>query len=117
MLRHHPLTRLTGPPEEELYAVVGHGILYGPHGLHQLRPHCRLAGQREAIDEVLGDSDQRLFGPRLEPVHCAAGDQAGEAERARTELLSHLWTRGDIVRHWVDRREMEVTAIWIQKCC
>ena len=82
--------RLQTPPEEELDAVVGHSILHGSHGLHQLGTDGRLAGQGEAVDEVLGDGDQGLFRPRLEPVHGAARHQTGEPQRPGPELLAHL---------------------------
>ena len=36
-----------------------------------------------------GNADQRLFGPRLEPVDGASRDQAGELQSSRPELLAN----------------------------
>ena len=49
---------------------------------------CALDG--EVGQEVVGDSDQRVLGPALEPVHGAAGNQTRKLERARSELLADL---------------------------
>ena len=55
---------------------------------------CR-AVHREVVEEVVGDGDQRVTRPALEPIHGTPRDEPRELEGPGPELLSHLKTAGE----------------------
>jgi hypothetical protein len=81
---------VSGPPElgEVASARVAHIVVQIAHGGDQVGLCVRRANDFVAGEEVVGDRDERLFGPALEPVDRAAADEAWELERSVAELLA-----------------------------
>ena len=80
---------------EVLHTALCHTIVYNTHRINDLfldllATHDVVVGQ-----EVTRYGDQRLFRPALEPIHGATGDETGELEGTRAELLANLekWGR------------------------
>ena len=79
-----------GRPLEVGDAVFGDAVVDGAHHLDELALGVVLADDVVLAEEVRRDGDQRVLRPPLEPVHRAAGDEAGELQRTVSELLAHL---------------------------
>lgn len=47
------------------------------------------ADEVEVVEVMAGDGDERIVGPRLEPVDRAAGEEAGELLRAIPEPFAN----------------------------
>lgn len=63
------------------------------HALDQPSLHLGGADDLITLQEVLSYGHQCLFGPWLEPVYCAAADQARELHGSGAELFSNLQRR------------------------
>lgn len=68
-------------------------VMDSSHALHQASLHFGGADDLITLQKVLSYGHQRLFGPRLEPVYCAAANQARELHGSSTELLTNLQRR------------------------
>ena len=77
-------------PLEVCGAVFGDAVVDGAHHLNELSLGLVLADDLVLAEEVRRDGDERVLGPALEPVHRAAGYQAGELQRTVPELLADL---------------------------
>ena len=60
------------------------------HGLHDGVLDVRRADDVVVGEEVIGDGDESVLRPALEPVHRAARDETGKLQRPTPELLAHL---------------------------
>lgn len=55
------------------------------------------AGNVKFCQEMVGDGNQGILGPALEPVHGTARNQPRELQRSAAELFSNLSAKGDNV--------------------
>lgn len=77
-------------PLEVIDTALCDPVVNNAHGLYQLFLHLWHTFDVKPGQEVVSDSDEGVSRPALEPVHCAARDQAWELEGSSSELLSHL---------------------------
>ena len=64
--------------------------MYDTHSLDNLFLHLGGTFNVERCQEVVGYSNQSIFGPALEPIHGATGDQTRELEGAGPEFFTNL---------------------------
>jgi len=92
-------------PLEVCGAVFGDAVVDGAHHLNELSLGLVLADDLVLAEEVRRDGDERVLGPALEPVHRAAGYQAGELQRTVPELLADLSQQAvNVIRQRPHRR-------------
>ena len=72
--------RLASESVEVVNAALGDLVLELAHGNDELIFSSWRAADLEGHDEVLGHSDQGVFGPTLKPVHSTTRQQAWKLE-------------------------------------
>lgn len=103
-------------PLEVFSTALCYAIVYDTHCLYHLFLHLRSTVNVELRQEVVGNGNQRILWPALEPVHGTARNQSRELQWSCTEFFSNLGKENGIT-FWNNFLPMTIFAVKTLKYC